>query len=176
MLLASINMVNIGGVSNIRDQTNIARDLRDHLKHVSSYNLEKSYGDDNHNIVTIVMNGIGTDVNGARWCGAWAQDFHTKWEQKFHAAMAALPEWEEPSNSQVKEYCDDLGQWVRGCGERQSEIGGHSGDRGPGIEEERWISLMPKATQERHTREWARANGGQFPVVASSKPVTHYNH
>ncbi|KAI9568005.1 hypothetical protein HD554DRAFT_806579 [Boletus coccyginus] len=41
MLLASIDMVNIGG-------------------DVSSYNPEKFYGDDSHNIVTIVMNEIGT--------------------------------------------------------------------------------------------------------------------
>ncbi|KAF8418014.1 isoprenoid synthase domain-containing protein, partial [Boletus edulis BED1] len=30
----------------------------------ASYDVEQSRGDDNHNIVTIVMNMLGTDVNG----------------------------------------------------------------------------------------------------------------
>ncbi|KAG6373477.1 isoprenoid synthase domain-containing protein [Boletus reticuloceps] len=31
---------------------------------IASYNVEQSRGDDSHNIVTIVMNMLGTDVNG----------------------------------------------------------------------------------------------------------------
>lgn len=111
------------------------------IKDIVSYNLEQSRGDDSHNIITIVMNEFGTDANGAM---LWVQDFHTELEKKFHAAMAALPEWEEPLNSQVKEYCDGLGHWVRANDDWSFESEGYFGNRGLEIKEKRWISLMPK--------------------------------
>jgi hypothetical protein len=111
------------------------------LKDITSYNVEQSLGDDSHNIVTVVMNELGTDVNGAM---LWAQDTHTKLEKTFLAAMAALPEWDEPLNSQVKEYCNGLGQFVRANDDWHFESERYFGDRGLEIKEKRWISLMPK--------------------------------
>ncbi|KAN0100103.1 Isoprenoid synthase domain containing protein [Tylopilus felleus] len=108
---------------------------------VVSYNVEQSRGDDNHNLIKIVMKELGTDVNGAM---LWVQDLHAKVEQRFHAAMAALPEWDEPLNSQVKEYCDGLGNWVRGNYEWNFESGRYLGNRGMVIKENRWMALMPK--------------------------------
>ena len=87
------------------------------------------------------MNEFGTDLNGAI---LWAQDLHTKVEQKLHAAMAALPEWDEPLNSQVKEYCNGLGNWVRGNIEWSFESGRYFGDRGLEIKEKGWMDLVPK--------------------------------
>ncbi|KAF8128997.1 hypothetical protein EV363DRAFT_1169846, partial [Boletus edulis] len=104
-------------------------------------NLEQSRHDDGHNIVRIVMNELGTDVNGAI---LWVQDFHTQLEKKFHAAMAAVPEWDEPLSSQVKEYCDGLGHWVRANDDWSFESERYFGKRGLEIKEKRWISLMPK--------------------------------
>lgn len=111
------------------------------LKDLASYNVEQSHGDDSHNIITVVMNEFGTDVNGAM---LWAQDAHTKREQAFLAAMAALPEWGEPLNSQVKQYCNGIGQLVRGNDDWGFESERYFGDRGLEIQEKRWISLMPK--------------------------------
>ena len=111
------------------------------LKDIVSYNLEQSRGDDSHNIVRIVMNELGADVNGAM---LWVQDFHTQLEQKFHDAMAAVPEFEEPLNSQVKEYCDGLGHWVRANDDWSFESERYFGNRGLEIKEKRWLSLMPK--------------------------------
>ena len=111
------------------------------MKDISSYNVEQSLGDDSHNSVTIVMNELCADVNGAMM---WAQDTHTKLEQKFLAAMAELPEWDEPLNSQVKEYCNGLGQWVRANDDWEFESERYFGNRGLEIKEKRWITLMPK--------------------------------
>jgi len=111
------------------------------LKDIVSYNLEQSRGDDTHNIVRIVMNELGTDVNGAM---LWVQDFHTQLEQKFHAAMATVPELHEPLNSQVKEYCNGLGHWPRANDDWSFESERYFGNRGLEIKEKRWISLMPK--------------------------------
>jgi len=116
------------------DMISIANDI-------TSYNVEQSLGDDSHNIVTVVMNELGTDVNGAM---LWAQDTHTKLEKTFLAAMAALPKWDEPLNSQVKEYCDGLGQFVRANDDWHFESERYFGNRGLEIKEKRWISLMPK--------------------------------
>ena len=110
-------------------------------KDMASYNVEQSTGDDEHSVITSVMNEFGTDVNGAM---LWAQDYHTKAEQKFHAAMAALPEWDEPLNSQVKAYCHGVGNWVRANYEWGFEGKKYFGDRGLEIMEKRWVSLLPK--------------------------------
>ena len=77
---------------------------------IFSYNLEQLRGDDLHNLITCVMNEHHTDVNGAM---LWVEDFLLGVAERFHAALAALPQWEEPLNSHVKAYCDGLGQWVR---------------------------------------------------------------
>ena len=87
------------------------------------------------------MKELGTAVNSAM---LWAQDYHTKAEQRFHAAMAALPDWGEPLNSQVREYCHGAESWVRANYEWHFESGRYFGDRGMEITEKRWISLMPK--------------------------------
>lgn len=100
------------------------------MKDIASYN--------GHNIITIVMEELGTDVNGAM---LWAQDLHTKLEQRFLAAMAALPEWDEPLNSQVKEYCDALAQWVPGYYDWQFESERYFRNRGA---EKRWMALSPR--------------------------------
>lgn len=111
------------------------------LKDILSYNVEQSRGDSDHNIVEVVMHEFGTDVNGAI---LWAQDLHTKLEQMFLVAMEACPEWDEPLNSQVKEYCDGLGNWVRANMEWSFESGRYLGDRGIEIKEKGWMTLMPK--------------------------------
>ena len=43
----------------------------------------------------------------------WVEDFILGAADRFHAALAALPQWEESLNSQVKEYCDGLARAVR---------------------------------------------------------------
>lgn len=87
------------------------------------------------------MNEFGTDVNGAM---LWTQDWHTKLEKKFLDAMAELPQWEEPLNSHVKEYCDGLGHWVRGSSDWNFESERYFGDRGLEIKEKGWMDLLPK--------------------------------
>lgn len=79
---------------------------------------------------------------------------HTKLEQKFHAAMAALPELDEPLNSQVKEYCEGLGNFVRGSNEWYFESGRYFGSRGLEIKEKGWMSLMPKHIAFQECKLW----------------------
>ncbi|KAG1796028.1 terpenoid synthase [Suillus plorans] len=108
---------------------------------ITSYNVEQARGDDRHNIVTIVMHEFDTDINGAM---LWVTDYHTKLEKKYFEAMAAIPKWGEPIDSQVREYCDGLGNWVRGNYDWCFESEKYFGTNNLGIQQNRWILLMPK--------------------------------
>ena len=110
------------------------------LKDILSYNLEQLRGDDLHNLITCVMNEHNTDVNGAV---LWVEDFLLGSAESFHAALAALPQWEEPLNSQVKEYCDGLARWVRGNEDWSFECERYFGNKGFEIQQNRWMSLLP---------------------------------
>ncbi|KAG6374646.1 terpenoid synthase [Boletus reticuloceps] len=108
---------------------------------IVSYNLEQRRGDELHNIVTCVMNEYHTDVNGAV---LWTEDFLLGAGERFRTALAALPQWEEPLNSQVKAYCDGVGQWVRANDDWSFEGERYFGNKGLEIKENRWMSLLPK--------------------------------
>ena len=111
------------------------------LKDILSYNLEQMRGDDFNNILACVMKEHHTDVNGAI---LWVEDFLLGAAERFHAALAALPQWEEPLNSQVKEYCNGLGQWVRALDDWSFESERYFGNKGLEIKENRWMLLLPK--------------------------------
>ena len=104
------------------------------LKDILSYNIEQRRGDELHNIITCVMNEHHTDVNGAI---LWVENLLLGTAERFHAALAALPQWEEPLNSQVKEYCDGLGQWVRANDDWSFESERYFGNKGLEIKENR---------------------------------------
>jgi len=72
---------------------------------MASYNKEQACGD-NHNIVVLAMHEFDTDVDGAM---LWVANLYKETEKKFLEAMAVVPEWGEPIDLQVKEYCDGLG-------------------------------------------------------------------
>ena len=111
------------------------------LKDILSYNLEQMRGDDLHNLLACVMDEYQTDVNGAM---LWVKKFLLGAAERFHAAKAALPEWNEPLNSDVKAYCDGLGQWVRGMDVWSFESERYFGNKGLEIQENRWMLLLPK--------------------------------
>ncbi|KAG2067692.1 hypothetical protein BDR04DRAFT_1129505 [Suillus decipiens] len=68
-----------------------------------------THGDASHNMITIIMHKHDTDIN-------------------------AIPKWGEPLDSQVRVYCDGLGNWSeRYFGTKGSEIGS-----------KRWMLLIPK--------------------------------
>lgn len=103
--------------------------------------MEQARGDEGHNIITIVMHELDTDVNGAM---LWVADCHTKLETKFLQAMAAIPKWGELVDSQVLQYCNGLGNWVRATCDWSFESERYFGPNGLEIQRKRWIMLMPK--------------------------------
>jgi len=119
------------------DSNNIHENARQDMV---SYNKEQACGD-NHNIVAIVMHELDMDVDGAMF---WVADLLKEIENKFLEAMAALPTWGEPIDSQVKQYCDGVANWVRGNYEWSFESERYFGTKGLEIKRKRWITLMPK--------------------------------
>ena len=140
MVLAAVDLVALCNVGDIHVMGNGGSDAIA-LKDIFSYNLEQLRGDDLHNIITCVMNEYHTDVNGAM---LWVEDYLLQVADRFHAAMAALPQWEEPLDSQVKAYCDGLGQWVRALDDWSFEGERYFGKKGAEIKETRWMLLLPK--------------------------------
>ncbi|KAF8433264.1 terpenoid synthase [Boletus edulis BED1] len=125
----------------IQEVVLVAIDMISFSNDIVSYNLEQRRGDELHNIVTCVMNEYHTDVNGAV---LWTSDFLLGAGERFHTALAALPQWEEPLNSQVRAYCDGVGQWVRANDDWSFEGERYFGNKGLEIKENRWMSLLPK--------------------------------
>jgi hypothetical protein len=111
------------------------------LQDIVSYNLEQARGDDTHNMVTVIMHELDTDVNGAM---LWVADHHIQLEKKYFEAMAAIPKWGEHIDSQVREYCDGLGNWVRANYDWGFESERYFGTNSLEVQQRRWISLMPK--------------------------------
>ena len=105
-----------------------------------SFNIEQARGHD-HNLVVSVMHELDLDVNGAM---LWIAGLHKELEMKFLGAMTCLPQWGEPIDSHVRQYCDGLGSWVRGYDEWNFESERYFGDKGPKIKGNRWNTLIPK--------------------------------
>jgi len=127
-----------------------------------SYNVEQARGDD-HNIVAVAMHEFDTDVNGAM---LWVADHFKEVEKKFFEAKAALPKWGEPIDSQVRQYCDGLGSWVRGNDEWSFETERYFGSKGPEIKRKRWNMLIPKDCLEKlGPRETGPVSTRLFPAL-----------
>ncbi|THH19394.1 hypothetical protein EW146_g1751 [Bondarzewia mesenterica] len=112
---------------------------------IVSYNLEQARGDASHNIVTIIMDELKTDIEGAM---LWVAEYHTKLEEKFFENLGAVPKWGEPIDVQVNRYCDGLGNWVRANDQWSFESERYFGTKGPQIMQSRCITLMPKERTE----------------------------
>lgn len=112
-----------------------------YVQDIVSYNLEQARGDASHNIVTIVMNELNTDVSGAM---RWIADFHKRLEKQFFEAFKNIPKTGNATlDAQIATYCDGLGNWVRANDQWSFESERYFGRKGLEIMKTRVISLMP---------------------------------
>lgn len=75
-----------------------------------SYDVERARGDDNHNLVTILMRHENTSLTEAieriaNYCSNLLHDFLDN--------LGQVPSFGEGFQDDVKRYLDDLGNWVR---------------------------------------------------------------
>jgi len=78
---------------------------------MASYNREQATGDENHNLITVVMLELGLDAGGAM---AWAARYHTEVQKRFFDTLARVPSWGPSIDVLVKEYLDGIPRWARG--------------------------------------------------------------
>ncbi|KAF8483510.1 terpenoid synthase [Russula ochroleuca] len=109
---------------------------------IASYNLEQARGDDNHNIITIVMHHNKTDIQGAM---DWVYDYHKELEAKFMDLYEnKIPKFGEPVDTELAQYVDGLGNWVRASDQWGFESERYFGKKAPEIQKTRWVTLLPK--------------------------------
>ena len=67
-------------------------------------------GTDGHNIVTLAMHELDTDLNGAL---DWVSRYNDDNVEQFMEIFRNLPSWGEPLDAQVGSYVEGLGNYVR---------------------------------------------------------------
>jgi hypothetical protein len=107
-----------------------------------SFNIEQASGHGGHNIVTVVMNEKGVDLDGAL---AWLGEYHGEVLSKFQAQSRTLPSWGPAIDSDVETFVERLGYWIRGIDCWSLETERYFGTKGPEIQKHRLVTLLPKA-------------------------------
>ncbi|KAI0294469.1 terpenoid synthase [Multifurca ochricompacta] len=127
----------------------------------ASYNVEQARGDDNYNIITIVMNQNKTDIQGAM---NWVYEHHKELEEKFMDIYEnKIPKFGEPVDEQLVQYVDGIGNWVRANDQWDFETERYFGKKGLEIQRTRWVTLLPK--------KYSNKIGPQYPDC--SKLLSH---
>lgn len=107
-----------------------------------SFNIEQASGHGGHNIVTVIMNEKGVDLDGAL---AWLGEYHGEVLSKFQAQSHTLPSWGPAIDSDVETFVERLGYWIRGIDCWSLETERYFGTKGPEIQKHRLVTLLPKA-------------------------------
>ena len=108
-----------------------------------SYNIEQAAsGHSGHNIITVVMNEKGVDLNGAL---AWLGEYHGEVLSKFQARRRTLPSWGPGIDPDVEAFVERLGYWIRGMDCWSLETERYFGTKGAEIQKHRVVTLLPNA-------------------------------
>jgi hypothetical protein len=109
-----------------------------------SYNNEQAAGHGGHNIITVVMNEKGVDLDGAlRWVG----EYHEEVLSRFQAQRRMLPSWGPDMDLVVDAYVERLAHWIRGHDCWSFESGRYFGSEGSEIQKHRLVALLPRVNR-----------------------------
>ncbi|KAI0146266.1 isoprenoid synthase domain-containing protein [Xylariaceae sp. FL1272] len=106
-----------------------------------SYNKEQAAGDDEHNIITVIMKQYGLGVQ---------QAFHKAGDlcdlkmARFYHLYANLPRWIGPVDLDVQKLVDGMGQCVSGVMHWSYESERYFGKHGNMVKKTRLMRLIPK--------------------------------
>jgi Delta6-protoilludene synthase len=109
-----------------------------------SYNIEQAAGYDSHNIITVVMNEKGVDLDGAL---KWVGEYHGQVLAKFQTQYRKLPSWGPTVDPDAKAFVERLGYWIRGIDCWSLETERYFGSEGPEIQKHRVVTLLPEVTK-----------------------------
>jgi len=126
----------------VEEMTTLAVDMIMLCNDIVSYNVEQSRGNDDHNIITIVMHQNKTDIQGAM---EWVDDYYKEAVAKFMDLYENnIPKFGEPVDTELVQYVDGMANWVRSTYQFSYESERYFGKKGPEIEHTRWVNLLPK--------------------------------
>ena len=113
---------------------------------MTSFNKEQATNDDRHNILTVAMNQLDTDYDGAM---LWLVGYHTSIEQRFHTALRSLPSFGPEIDEPLKTYTLGLANWPRASECWNFESGRYFGTKGLEYQRTRLVPLLPKVEKFR---------------------------
>jgi len=120
-----------------------------------SYNIEQASGHGGHNIVTVIMNEKGVDLDGAL---NWLADYHGQVLSNFQAQYRLLPSWGPAVDADVIAFVERLAYWIRGIDCWSLETERYFGTKGLEIKEHRRVTLLPKVKKPDVTPMMAQLN------------------
>ncbi|KUJ12619.1 terpenoid synthase [Mollisia scopiformis] len=130
------------GHPTIRELELLATDLTIIANDILSYNKEQASGDDEHNLITIVMKEQNTDVQGAI---DWTAKLHAEMIHRFNKLyLFEIPKWGGPLDLDVQSYVNGMAQWVGAYVQWSYESERYFGKRGLEVKKTRMLSLLPK--------------------------------
>jgi len=108
---------------------------------ILSYNVEQSCGDGMHNMIAVLMEEQGLDLQSAvDYIGQLCKDNI----QRFEDNRAILPSWGEEIDRQVAIYIDGLQNWIVGPLHWSFDSNRYFGMDGHAIKQNRIVKLLPK--------------------------------
>ncbi|KAK8132275.1 hypothetical protein PG999_000448 [Apiospora kogelbergensis] len=125
----------------IVEMETIAVDLIVIANDVLSYNKEQAVGDDEHNIITIIMQQFGLSVQDAF---DYTGELNNMKMNRFYALYKRMPRWIGPVDLEVQRLVDGMAQCVSAVMHWSYESERYFGKRGMAIKESRTLSLLPK--------------------------------
>ncbi|KAI9443651.1 terpenoid synthase [Lactarius indigo] len=110
-----------------------------------SYNIEQAApGHAAHNLLTVVMNEKGVDLNGAL---DWYTEFNETKLAKSLEQHRKIPSWGPEMDPVVSAFVEGVGYWMRGHDCWSFEAERYFGTKGPETQEHRMVTLFPKSTE-----------------------------
>ncbi|KAH8984445.1 terpenoid synthase [Lactarius akahatsu] len=110
-----------------------------------SYNIEQAVpGHTAHNLLTVVMNEKGVDLNGAL---DWYTEYNEAKLAKSLEQHQKLPSWGPEMDLVVTAFVEGVGYWMRGHDCWSFEAERYFGTKGPEIQKHRMVTLFPKSTE-----------------------------
>ncbi|KAI9507316.1 terpenoid synthase [Russula earlei] len=119
-----------------------------------SFNNEQAAGHGGHNVITVVMNEKGVDLDGAL---TWVGEYHEAILSRFRAQRHMLPSWGPGMDVVVNAFLERLACWIRGHDCWSFESGRYFGSKGPEIKEHRLVALLPRVERPGVTPMMARS-------------------
>lgn len=108
---------------------------------VLSYDKEQASGDDEHNLITIVMKEQKLDVQGAV---NWAGRLHASMTKRFNELFLEIPKYGDAVDRDVQSFMNGVAHWTGGNVHWSFESGRYFGTRGRKVMATRSLRLSPK--------------------------------